>query len=80
MEAHRQKGSPQGYLGINLLQGVPISKVPVSRAMVFGGTKPFDRAEQEQKQMDFFRSIQHPRFVQIKAAVGEAQIDDAFHL
>ncbi len=30
--------------------------------------------------MDFFRSLQHPRFVQLKAIVGEAQIDDAFHL
>jgi hypothetical protein len=30
--------------------------------------------------MDFFRSIRNPRFLQIKKAVGEAHIDDTFHL
>src|SRR3990172_1635709 len=30
--------------------------------------------------MGFFRSIQHPRFLQIRNATGDAHIDGAFHL
>jgi hypothetical protein len=80
MEASRQKGSPQGYLGIDLLRGVLMKKVPcpVQRSIMFGGTTNIGITEEEQ--MEFFRSIRHPRFLEIAKATGDAHIDDAFHL
>ena len=33
-----------------------------------------------EEQMELFRSIQHPRFLEIKQAVGEAHIGDVYHL
>jgi hypothetical protein len=82
IEAIRQKGPQDGYLGINLLRGIQIQTVPppIQRSFVIGGARQFDAEECEQEQMNFFRSIQHPRFLQLRKAVGEAQIDDAFHL
>jgi hypothetical protein len=80
MEAVRQKGSSQGYLGINLLQGVPVKKVscPEQRSVMFGAATSVGITEDEQ--MEFFRSPRTPRFLRLKKALGEAHIDDAFHL
>lgn len=80
MEKLRQKGRCEGYLGINLLQDVPVKSVrgPVQRAFLIGPTGTHGVTEEEQ--MEFFRSIQHPRFLQIRNATGDAHIDDAFHL
>jgi hypothetical protein len=80
MEATRQKGRSEGYLGMNLLRDVPIKHVPspIQRSIMTGSAQSIGITEGEQ--MDFFRSIQHPRFVEIRKAVGEAHIDDAYHL
>lgn len=80
MEASRQKGSQQGYLGIDLLRGIPMNRVncPVLRPIIVGGTRSAGTTEDEQ--MEFFRSVQVPRFLEISKAIGEAHIDDAFHL
>ncbi len=80
MEASRQQCSPQGCLGMDLLRGVPMKKVqcPVQRSIVFGGTASAGVTKDDQ--MEFFRSIQDPRFLQISKATGDAHINDAFHL
>lgn len=80
MEKLRQKGRCEGYLGINLLRDVPVKSVrcPAQRSIVIGPTGSNGVTEEEQ--IEFFRSIQHPRFLQITNATGEAHIDDAFHL
>jgi hypothetical protein len=80
MEASRQKGPSQGHLGTDLLQGIPMKRVqcPVQRSVMFGGTASFGITETEQ--MEFFRSLRHPRFLEIAKAIGDAHIDDAFHL
>lgn len=80
MEELRQKGGLEGLLGINMLRDVPIKQVPspIRRSVMIGATKSTGITEAEQLQ--FFRSIQHPRFLQIVKATGDAHIDDAFHL
>ena len=80
MEASRQKGRSEGYLGIDLLRGVPIKHVPspIQRSIVIGTTESIGMTREEQ--MEFFRSIEHPRFLEIKQAVGEAHIGDVYHL
>jgi hypothetical protein len=80
MEATRQRGRSEGYLGINLLRGVAIKHVPspIQRSIMIGAAGSTGITENEQ--MEFFRSIQHPRFLEIKQAVGEAHIDDIYHL
>lgn len=79
MEKVRQKGRCEGYFGINLFQDVPVKSVPcpIQRTIVFGISGGHGLTEKEQ--MEFFRSIKHSRFLQIRKAVGEAHIDDAFH-
>ena len=80
MEAFRQKGPAEGYLGISLLRGVPLKKAPcpIQRSILIGAAASIGVTEAEQ--MEFFRSVQHPRFLQIRRATGEAHVDDAFHL
>jgi hypothetical protein len=80
MERLRQRGRCEGYLGINLLQDVPVRSVrcPVQRSFLIGPSGSHGVTEEEQ--MEVFRSIQHPRFLQIRNANGDAHIDDAFHL
>lgn len=67
-------------MGINVLRDVPMKNVPppIQRSMLIRGTASIGISEEEQ--MDFFRSIQHPRFLQIRKATGDGHIDDAFHL
>ena len=80
MEEFRQRGPVEGYLGINLFRDVPVKRAecPVVRSIAVGAGTNTGITEEEQ--MDFFRSIQHPRFLQIRKAVGDAHVDDAFHL
>ncbi len=80
MEAVRQAGPSEGYLGINLFRDVTVTSVrcPAQRLIVFGSSGSIGITEEEQ--MDFFLAIEHPRFLQIRNAVGDAHIDDAFHL
>ncbi len=80
MEMFRQKGRSEGYLGMDLLRDVPISNVPspTQRSIVIGSSGNIGTTENEQ--MDFFRSITHPRFLQIRTFTGDAHIDDAYHL
>jgi hypothetical protein len=80
MEELRQKGRCEGYLGIDLLRDVAVKFVrcPAQRAILFAPTGSIGVTEEEQ--MEFFRSIRHPRFLRISSATGVAHIDDAFHL
>ena len=80
MEEFRQKGPSEGYLGINLIRDVPVKHAtcPIERSIVIGAGA--DTGITKDEQMAFFRSIQHPRFLQIRKAVGDAHVDDAFHL
>ena len=80
MEGIRQKGPDDGYMGIDLLRGVPIRSVrsPLVRTIIFGGFMSIGVTEEEQ--MEFFQSIRDSRFLQITNAVGEKHIDDAYHL
>lgn len=80
MERLRQKGRCEGYLGINLLRDVPVKSIPcpARRSILIAPTGSIGVTEEEQ--MEFFRSIRHPRFLQIRSATGDAHIDDAFHL
>lgn len=80
MERLRQKGRSEGYLGVNMLRDVPIKCVPspIQRSILFGATVSTGVTKEEQ--MEFFRSVRHPRFLQIRKATGEAHIDDAYHL
>ena len=80
MEGYRQKSGGKGYLGINLLDGVPIKCVPcpIDRPLTISAGGSIGVTEDEQ--MEFFRSIANPRFVTIAKAVGANRIDDAYHL
>ena len=80
MEMFRQKGRSEGYLGMDLLRDVPITNVPspIQRSIVIG--PDFRTGTTEAEQMDFFRSITHPRLIHIRNHTGDAHIDDAYHL
>jgi hypothetical protein len=80
MEEFRQKGRGEGYLGINLLRDVPMKCVPcpTERSLMIAPKANIGTTEEEQ--MEFFRSIGHPRFLQIRKATGGAHVDDAYHL
>jgi hypothetical protein len=80
MEEFRQKGRCEGYLGINLLRSVPMKYVPcpTERSLMIAPSGSIGTTEEEQ--MDFFRSIRCPRFLQIRKATGDAHVDDAYHL
>lgn len=80
LEKLRQKGRSEGYLGINLFRDVPIKFIPcsVERSILIAPTGSVGVTEEEQ--MEFFRSIRHPRFLEIRTATGDAHVDDAFHL
>lgn len=80
METLRQKGYDPGYLGLNLLRDVPVKSIPcpMQRSILISATGGIGVAKREQTR--FFRSIQHPRFLQIRTATGDAHIGDAFHL
>ena len=84
MERMRQRTRSPGYLGLNLLEDASIDSVesPVGRTVEIGSRKV---GVTEDEQMEFFRSIRHPRFLEIRATISdksnpEAHIDDAFHL
>jgi len=51
---------------------------PVKRSVTFAASGSVGITEEEQ--MEFFRSIRHPRFQQIRIAIGDAHVDDAYHL
>jgi len=82
MEAFRQSGSKQGYLGIDWFSDVRLTRVacPVDRFAswnkVIDPVVDFGKDEQ----LAFFRSISHPRFLHLRKALGDAQLADAFHL
>jgi len=80
MEKLRPKRRCEGYLGVNLLQDVAVHSVrcPVKRLILFAPTGNVGVTEDEQ--MEFFRSIRDPRFLKIRNVMGDAHIDDAFHL
>lgn len=80
MERMRNREPDEGYVGFNLFSGVPIASVrgPVSRTIVISGTDP-GVGITEAEQMDFFRSIKDSRFLEIRALIGDAHLDDAYH-
>lgn len=83
MERIRQPGwfDNKGYVGLNLLEGIKVECVrcPVDRTIVFA---PFGDSEgtTKEEQLEFFRSITDPRFLEISGAVNNKRIDDAYHL
>jgi hypothetical protein len=82
MEADRHAISLKGYLGIDLLEGIPTKKVPspfqrtVIRAAHGHGSVGTTKGEQ----IEFFQSIQDPRFVELNNATGNSHVSDVFHL
>jgi hypothetical protein len=84
MERMRQRSAGPGYVGLSLLDDVRIENVtsPVDRRVVIGRES---EGGTENEQMEFFRSVRDPRFLEIRNAVSDpstpdAHIDDAFHL
>ena len=85
MEDARNKPRGRGYLGLDVLENVPIGSVkpPVSRNIVFaGGSRSFGTTKKEQ--MEFFKSITDKRFREIRLALddgmaGDPHIADGFH-
>ncbi len=63
-----------------MLRHVPIKRVssPIERSILIGATGSIGITEAEQ--MEFFRSIDNPRFLQIRKHTGDAHVDDAYHL
>jgi hypothetical protein len=80
MEMLRQRGRGQGYLGIDLLRNIPVKSVPCPIHRPVAITGAFESGTAEEEQMIFFRSIKHPRFLQIRKLTGDAHVDDAYHL
>jgi hypothetical protein len=81
MERMRQRTRGPGYVGLNLLEGITLGKVqpPVERSIAITGFGQ-NTGVTEAEQMGFFHSIRESRFLDIRRAVGDAHIDDAFHL
>lgn len=81
MEEIRQSARNVGYLGLNMLEGIKVTvlRAPIERTIVLSA---FDGSfgATEEEQMDFFRSIKDKRFCEMRAVVGDAHMDDAFHL
>lgn len=84
MEWMRQRSPDPGYVGLSFLENVEIEKItsPVAREVSIGHKSV---GVTEEEQMEFFRSILDPRFLEIRNAISdpsnlEAHIDDAFHL
>jgi hypothetical protein len=82
MEAVRQPTSTQGYLGIDFLSGIPKTTVPCPVERFSSCKKVIDPIVDfgKDEQLDFFRTIQHPRFLHLRSTLGDAQLADAFHL
>jgi len=82
MERLRQKGTCPGYLGLDLLRDVPLYSVrsPVERSLVIAPTRNRRIGISKDEQIQFFMSIQHPRFHRLRRVIGDAHIADTFHL
>lgn len=80
-EADRHAISLKGYLGIDLLEAIPMKRVPppVQRTIIWAAHGHGSVGTTKDEQMDFFRSIQAPRFIEINNATGGAHIADVFH-
>ncbi len=85
MEDARNKREDPGYLGLDVLEGVPIGSVkpPDPRTIVFGG---YDGSigTTKDEQIAFFKSITDERFLEIRRALddgsgGDPHIADAYH-
>ena len=85
MEDARNKREDPGYLGLDVLEGVPIGSVkpPVPRTIVFGG---YDSSigTTKDEQIAFFKSITDERFLEIRRALDDGSgcdphISDAYH-
>ena len=82
MEDARNKRRDPGYLGLDVLEGVPIGSVksPVFRTIVFGHNRSIGTTEDEQ--IAFFKSITDERFREIRRALDDGKdrhIGDAYH-
>lgn len=78
IEEWRQRWGREGYLGVNWLRDAVLERVD--------GPLPTDafsvtrESISKEGRLDYFRSISHPRFLQIRTALGDAHPGDAFHL
>lgn len=84
MERYRQCGPKNGYMGLNLLEGVDIRRAPTPFERTVMTTPGESVGTKEEDQMAFFQSITAPRYKEICNAFLESQrsklLDDAFHL
>lgn len=82
MERIRQKGHDEGYFGVDLLRSIKRRYIrpPATRTITLDAVPGKSVGCTEDEQMEFFRSITHPRFLRLRNAVGDKHIDDAFHL
>ena len=73
MEDVRNIRRDRGYLGLDVLEGIPIGSVepPVSRTVVFGGRQRSLGITKEE-QIAFFKSITDERFREIRRATNKA--------
>ena len=79
VEKMRNAEPDQGYLGFDLLEGVPIHSVasPMPRSASVSPDRSSGISEGEQKEA--LRSIVIPRFAEILRLTGKAHAGDAFH-
>jgi hypothetical protein len=82
LEAVRQPISKQGYLGIDFLSGVTVTKIPCPVDRFLGMNKIIDPLVDfgKDEQLKRFEMIDHPRFLHLRSTLGDAQLADAFHL
>jgi hypothetical protein len=82
MEMHRQKGPQDGFFGIDLFRDVPIRYVetPIRRDLLISWRSDENIGTTRNEQLEFFKNITAPRFIQIRNAVGDAHLADAYHL
>jgi hypothetical protein len=85
MEEIRNTPRDRGYLGLDLLEGVPIGSVkpPVSRTTIFSGIGQTLGITKEE-QVAFLKSITDERFIEIRQSLDDGSgrdphIGDAYH-
>ena len=81
-ERFTQPGPNDGWCGFNLLFDVSLewAPSPVDRLIAITGSKKTTVGLSKAEVNAFYKSINIPRFKEIRQAFGDSHIDDAFHL
>jgi len=82
MERVRHKGKfyNQGYVGVNFFEGIQIkpARSPIERTIYI--SPEYSCGTDENEQMSFFKSINHPRFIELRKLFNkDSYIDDISH-